>query len=230
MFVHSFINFQTTTHANYLAICVGCICLIDWSRKATVIFFCCLNLCFDLFVILYCCFFFRMTLQRLMKTKRTKQNKERNKNDIDCHLPINPCLWYNQRAKWHSFNNATSCCSFISSGLRLGVLLRMNVLANSSVFGHRDLYTRYVFVFSVSAAHRHILFPHCHFTLDSFINTDFEYTRANTNENHKQLIAYGQRNTKTVWPNAARFTISFTLLPFFRKLYVGMNFHTPSMF
>lgn len=56
------------------------------------------------------------------------------------------------------------------------------------------IYTHDRFLFSVSAAQRHILFPHCHFTLDSFINTDFEYTRANTNENQK-LIAYGQRNT-----------------------------------
>lgn len=59
---------------------------------------------------LWNCFFGQEndTHQKL-KTEKKKSKRKREKNEIDDHLPINPCLWYNQRAKCHSNNIVTSC-------------------------------------------------------------------------------------------------------------------------
>lgn len=46
------------------------------------------------------------TNERRKKKLITKRKRE---NEIDDHLPINPCFRYNQRAKCHSNNIVTSC-------------------------------------------------------------------------------------------------------------------------
>lgn len=89
---------------------------------------------------------------------RTKQSKKEwnRKNDIDYHLPINPCLWYNQRAKCHSFNIVTSCCSFISLCLRLVLLFGGDYLDNGRIWWSRFIRA---ILFSVSAAASAHSFP-----------------------------------------------------------------------
>lgn len=82
--------------------------------------------------------------------KKNEINKGKRENEIDDHLPINPCLWYNQRAKCHS-NNIVTSCYLVTTNSRSPYLARELIK-----FGRERLFDEWS---------RRILFPHCRTTL-----------------------------------------------------------------
>lgn len=161
-------------------------------------------------------------------------------------------MWYNQRAKCHSFNIVTSCCSFIS--FCCGRLLLLLIILTMAVFGDRDSYARFVVL--MCRRHRHILFPHCHFTLVSFTkpirDTKWKSTVLQTinclrptheKKIHKTIYppAFSMTNRIAIYNffhfatyifvfcKTVLFWILFTWCFIFFGLRFEMNFHTLSM-